>query len=92
MKSTFYNEEQSVKSAPKKLTDMLSFNSCDLLTLRGIILCKIKNALQLCLRIPPHVRWPFASFVWIFYIIDAFLRRQNSMVHNFRKNTEQFLP
>ena len=66
MKSTFYNEEQSVKSAPKKLTDMLSFNSCDLLTLRGIILCKIKNALQLCLRIPPHVRWPFALFVWIF--------------------------
>ena len=31
MKSTFYNEEQSVKSAPKKLADMLSFNSCDLL-------------------------------------------------------------
>ena len=30
-------------------------------------------------------------FVWIFCIMVAFLRRQNSMVHNSRKNTEQFL-
>ena len=27
-----------------------------------------------------------------FCITDGFLSRQNSMVHHFRKNTEQFLP
>ena len=45
----------------------------------------------LCRRGSTYVRCRPVWFVWIFCTTGAFLNRQNSMVHHFRKNTEQFL-
>ena len=39
-----------------------------------------------------HYSSEFHPYVGEFAYLWAFLSRQNPMVHNFRKNTEQFLP
>ena len=78
------------QNEPPSLTTFAKADKRQLYVARYNFVQNKKNTLQVSLRIPPHVRCHFILFVCFFCILEAFLRRQNSMVHNFRKNTEQF--